>query len=152
MSESTSSTTVPEQPKVEESSVKKEIDELMKSIFENQKNLSTLNIELCNNNEAKHGIKKSLRESSNIISPFNEVYQTPILTYELQKNKVERHILLLKIMYTTTVIESQKKSLAEKRKASESQKPEPETKPEEVVEPPKRITSRPPSPNKRDKK
>ena len=152
MSESTSSTAVPEQPKVEESSVKKEIDELMKSIFENQKNLSTLNIELCNNNEAKHGIKKSLRESSNIISPFNEIYQTPILTYELQKNKVERHILLLKIMYTTTAIESQKKSLAEKRKASEAQKPEPETKPEEVVEPPKRITSRPPSPNKRDKK
>lgn len=153
MSESSTSTAVSEEPKVEQveekseqtASQKKEVDDLIKSIMENQKNLSTLNIELCNNNEAKLGIKKSLRESSNNTSPFHEVYQTPILKYELQKNKVERHILLLKIMYATTVIESQKKALAEKRKVVESQ---PEVK-SEVVEEQTKKSTRPASPNKR---
>ena len=94
---------------------KKEIDDLVKSIMENQKNLTSLNTELCNNNEKFLNVKKSLRETKRIQTTFQLVYQSPLTKYEIKRCKIDRHILLLKIMYVSQVMKEQKTLLEEKR-------------------------------------
>lgn len=135
-SESTATNSTTENTKVEEKKIeepkvepkpevpeqtpeqKKAIDDLVKSILENQKSITSLNTDLCANNDKRLTVKKNLRESKRIQTIFQQVYQTPLLKYELERCKVDRHILMLKIMYCSQLIKEQKSLLEEKRSSS----------------------------------